>query len=321
MTLLWIPAFAGMVLLPIALAAQASDYSPLESKVVPIQVTPRVYYVQGQPGVASAANEGFNSNAGFVVTDEGVVVVDALGSPALGDALLKAIRTVTDEPLKRVILTHYHADHFYGLEPLKKAGADVWAHRAALDYLDNGEAERRLKQRAGELFPWVDEKMNLVRADRWLGEETHFTMGGVRFDVLHFGPAHSPEDVIVAVPQEGVIFGGDILVAGRIPFVGDADSRKWLERIERLLALDPKVIVTGHGQVSRDPRRDLALTRDYLVFLRQAMGKAVEDFVPFDEAYAKTDWGRFAKVPAFDAANRINAYGTYLLMERELLGK
>jgi len=143
----------------------------------------------------------------------------------------------------------------------------------------------------------------------------------VRFDVLHFGPAHSPEDVIVAVPQEGVIFGGDILVAGRIPFVGDADSRKWLERIERLLALDPKVIVTGHGQVSRDPRRDLALTRDYLVFLRQAMGKAVEDFVPFDEAYAKTDWGRFAKVPAFDAANRINAYGTYLLMERELLGK
>jgi glyoxylase-like metal-dependent hydrolase (beta-lactamase superfamily II) len=127
--------------------------------------------------------------------------------------------------------------------------------------------------------------------------------------------------VIVAVPQEGVIFGGDILVAGRIPFVGDADSRKWLERIERLLALDPKVIVTGHGQVSRDPKKDLALTRDYLVFLRQAMGKAVEDFVPFEEAYAKTDWGRFAKVPAFDAANRINAYGTYLLMERELLGK
>ena len=49
------------------------------------------------------------------------------------------------------------------------------------------------------------------------------------------------------------------------------------------------------------------------------MGKAVEDFVPFEEAYAKTDWSRFAKVPAFDAANRINAYGQYLVMERELL--
>jgi hypothetical protein len=80
-------------------------------------------------------------------------------------------------------------------------------------------------------------------------------------------------------------------------------------------------MVTGHGDVSRDPAKDLALTRDYLVFLRQAMGKAVEEFVPFEDAYAKTDWGRFAKLPAFEAANRINAYGTYLLMEKEMLNR
>ena len=78
-------------------------------------------------------------------------------------------------------------------------------------------------------------------------------------------------------------------------------------------------MVTGHGQVSRDPAKDLALTRDYLQYLRATMGKAAEDLTPFDEAYAATDWSRFAKLPAFDAANRINAYGTYLLMERELL--
>jgi len=79
--------------------------------------------------------------------------------------------------------------------------------------------------------------------------------------------------------------------------------------------------VPGHGAVSRDPRRDLTLTREYIAYLREAMGKAVEDFTPFDEAYAKTDWRRFEKVPAFDAANRINAYGQYLVMERELLQK
>jgi len=78
-------------------------------------------------------------------------------------------------------------------------------------------------------------------------------------------------------------------------------------------------MVTGHGAVSRDPQKDLALTRDYLMYVREVMGKAVEDLTPFEEAYAKTDWSRFAKVPAFDAANRINAYGTYLLMEREAL--
>ena len=285
----------------------------------PIKVTDRVYYVQGKPGIASAENEGFNSNAGFVVTDGGVVVVDALGTVALGEALLKAIRSVTPKPIRRVVVTHYHADHFYGLKALKDAGGEVWAHVSGREYIQGDEGRRRLEQRARDLFPWVDDKMALVGADRWLERDESFVLGGVRFEVVHMGPAHAPDDVIVVVPSEGVIFIGDILFAGRIPFVGEADSRKWLERIDQLLALDPRLMVTGHGAVSRDPQKDLALTRDYLKYLREAMGKAVEDLTPFEEAYARTDWSRFSKVPAFDAANRINAYGTYLLMEREAL--
>ena len=304
-----------------ALAAAAEDYPPIKAKVTAVRVTPRSYYVQGLPGIASAANEGYNSNAGFVVTDEGVVVIDVLGTPALGAALLAEIRRITDKPVKRVILTHYHADHFYGLKPFKDAGADVWAHRAALDYLDGGEAERRREQRAYDLFPWVDERTPLVRADRWLDADTSFTLGGIRFELSHFGPAHSPEDLVIVVPSEGVIFSGDILFTGRIPFVGEAVSKAWLERIGKLLTLGPKLMVTGHGEVSRDPAKDLSLTCDYLNFLRSEMGRAVEDFVPFEEAYKRTDWSGFAKVPAFEAANRINAYGTYLLMERESLKK
>lgn len=308
----WAPAF----LLPLALG-----FSAVATELQPIQVTPRVFYVQGKPGIASAENEGFNSNAGFVVTEEGVVVIDALGTVALGEALVGAIRKVTPQPIKRVIVTHYHADHFYGLEPLKKAGAGIWAHRAALQYLDSGEGARRLQQRARDLFPWVSDTMSLVRADRWLDAVERFEIGGVRFEVIPMGPAHSPEDLIVVIPGERVIFSGDILFAGRIPFVGEADSKQWLERIGTLLSLEPVLMVTGHGQVSRDPRRDLALTRDYLLYLRATMGKAVEDLTPFEEAYAKVDWSRFAKVPAFDVANRINAYGTYILMEREALSR
>jgi len=309
-----LPSGALVALLLIAIPAWALE-------VVPIKVTPRVYYVQGQAGLASSANEGFNSNAGFVVTDDGVVVVDALGTIPLGELLVKAIRKVTDKPIRRVIVTHYHADHFYGLEPLKKAGADVWAHVAGREYLTGGEGARRLEQRSRDLFPWVEPNMPLVGADRWLEKDEGFTQGGVRFELHHLGPAHSPEDLIVVLPGEGVIFSGDILFAGRIPFVGEADSKQWLERIDRLLAMKPLLMVTGHGPVSRDPVPDLALTREYLIYLRAVMGKAVEEFVPFEEVYAKTDWSRFAKVPAFDAANRINAYGTYLLMERELLRK
>ena len=298
----------------ISLAALA-----LASVVAATPVSPHAYVVQGGTGPANAANEGFNSNAGFVVTPQGVVVIDALGTPALGEALVAAIRKTTDQPIRRVILTHYHADHFYGLAPLKAAGAEIWAHRAALEYLESPEAMRRLEQRAQDLLPWVAPDMPLVRADRWLDGDERFTMGGIDFEVDYFGPAHSPEDLIVALPGEGVVFSGDIIFSGRIPYVAEADSKRWLARIDRLLAMKPRILVTGHGPPSRDAARDLQLTRDYLVFLREAMGRAVEDFVPFEEAYAKTDWSRFSSLPAFEAANRINAYGQYLVMEKELL--
>ena len=306
------------LMLAMLLAHAATPDIPV---LVPQKIAANVYMVQGNAGVASQENRGFNSNAGFVVTRAGVVVIDALGTPALGQALVNAIRKTTDKPIRRVIITHYHADHFYGLQALKAAGADVWAHVEAREYLEGGEGAARLAQRRQDLAPWVDEKTRLVPPDKWLTGNESFTLGETQFDIVHLGPAHSPEDVIVIAGDSGVVFTGDILFTGRIPFVGEADSKRWLETFGKLLQLKPKILVTGHGEPSRKPEVDLQLTRDYLTFLRAEMGRAVEDFVPFEEAYARTDWSRFSKLPAFEAGNRINAYGTYLLMEKESLAK
>ena len=313
------------LLVLLAVAIRPRVVTAEETAKVPVlianKVAPDVYLFQGKAGVASQENRGFNSNAGFVVTREGVVVVDALGTPQLGEAMVAAIRKITRKPIRKVIVTHYHADHFYGLQAFKKAGAEVWAHYAAREYLDGGEGISRLAQRRADLAPWVDDATQLVPADVWLEGDRSFTLGGTRFDIVHLGPAHSPEDVIIVVGKTGVVFTGDLLFTGRVPFVGDADSKRWLETFSRLLDLKPHILVTGHGAPSRKPSTDLSLTRNYLVYLRQTMGKAVEDFVPFDEAYARTDWSRFAQLPAFEAANRINAYGTYLQMEKESLAK
>ena len=93
-----------------------------------------VYYVIGLSGVPDAENEGHTSNAGFVVTDDGVVVFDALGTPALGYRLLQRIREVTEQPIAHIVVSHYHADHIYGLQAFKQHAGDppVWAQSLAL---------------------------------------------------------------------------------------------------------------------------------------------------------------------------------------------
>ena len=251
-----------------------------------------------------------------MVTGDGVVVVDALGSPALATELLAAIARITPQPVRQVVVTHFHADHIYGLQVFKAAGAVITAQRDGQVYLNSDAAALRLQASRVELAPWIDEHTRLVPADRWISQPTRFTLGGVDFELLPAGPAHTAEDLVVVLPQQRVLLAGDLVFRGRIPFVGLADSGRWIAALDRLINFDAQVIVPGHGPVSTSARADLQLTRDYLQHLRLTMGDAARNLDPFDEAYARADWSRFSHLPLFAAANRINAYNTYLLMEQ-----
>lgn len=304
----------------VASAAEPSASAPpavAARPVVPRQVSPSAWFVQGDTALGSPANRNFISNAGFVVTPAGVVVIDALGSPQLARDLLAQIARITPLPVTHVILTHYHADHIYGLQEFKARGAQVIAHRGGLEYLNSDTAAKRLQASRTDLAPWIDAQTHLVPADRWIDGPTELVVGGVRLEIRPVGPAHTHEDVAVWLPSEKVLFAGDIVFRGRVPYVGEADSRHWIAALDRLIALDPKVIVPGHGALSTQPREDLKLTRDYLAYLRETMGAAARDMEPFDDAYRRVDWSRFEHLPLFGAANRMNAYNTYLLMERQ----
>jgi glyoxylase-like metal-dependent hydrolase (beta-lactamase superfamily II) len=296
------------------LAAAAAAAQTIRPEAV--QVAPDSYIVQGLSAMGSGANRNFISNAGFVVTKDGVLVIDALGSPALARELLAEIRRITPAPVRYVVLTHYHADHIYGLQAFKDAGATVIAHQAGREYLNSDTAALRLQASREELAPAVDAQTRLVPADRWIDGRTTLQLGGLDFVLQPAGPAHTPEDLVVWVPQLKLLFAGDLVFRGRIPFVGQADSGRWITALDTLLAFDARVIVPGHGPASASARADLELTRDYLAYLRKTMGEAARNMDPFEEAYARTDWSRFDKLPLFNAANRINAYNTYLLMEQ-----
>ena len=304
-----------------ALAVQsiaAVRAQPAVGKTVePVKVSPSAWYVQGEPALGGPANRNFISNAGFVVTPAGVVVIDALGAPALARELMARIRGITDKPVTHVIVTHYHADHIYGLQEFKRTGARIIAHRKALEYLHSDIALSRLEASREQLAPLIDSNTRLVPADEWLDAAQELVVGGVRFALQPVGPAHTPEDMVVFLPAEKVLFAGDLVFRGRVPFVGQADSGQWIRSLDTLLAFDARVVVPGHGPLSNTAAVDMALTRDYLAYLRETMGRAARNLEPFDDAYAAADWSRFEQLPLFRAANRMNAYNTYLLMERE----
>jgi glyoxylase-like metal-dependent hydrolase (beta-lactamase superfamily II) len=284
------------------------------------QVSRHVYYVQGAAGVATD-NQGFISNAAVVVTGAGVVVFDALGTPALGRMLLEKIRAVTSEPIVSVIVSHYHADHIYGLQVFADLEAQILAPAGAADYLNAPEAEARLAERRTSLFPWVDEHTRLVWPDRYIRAPESFRLGDVEFVITTLGAAHSDGDLTLYVKPDRVLLSGDVIFEGRVPFVGDANTANWLAVLEQMASSQPAALIPGHGPLARDPLQAITGTRDYLAFLRAQMGHAVEDFTPFDEAYDAVDWSRFAHLPAFEEANRRNAYQVYLSLEAELLAR
>ena len=292
----------------------AEEYPPVSVEMKLEQISEHVYYVKGAAGIATD-NEGFISNAAVVVTEEGIVAIDALGSPSLAARFLELVREVSDQPIKKIIVTHYHADHIYGLQVFKALGAEIIAPSGYEEYYASSYAQERLEERRFSLSPWVNEKTQLISPDVVVSEDYDFTIGGVDLSVKLFGAAHSDGDLAVLIKNDGVLVSGDIIFEGRVPFTGGADTAHWLEVLQELNATELKGLIPGHGPAASDPQQAVAMTLNYLQFTRDQMAVAVEEMIPFAEAYDAVDWSAFSHLPAFEATHRRNAYGVYLSLE------
>lgn len=305
----------------VAAAAKSTFEKQFPPATVDMELKPvskHVYYVEGAAGTATE-NQGFISNAGVVVTGDGVVVFDALGTPALAELLIEKIQALTDQPIKKVVVSHYHADHIYGLQVFKRLGAEIIAPEGAQKYLDSTYAEERLDERRLSLDPWVNDDTHLVSADRYISKSESFRLGDVEFLISVLGGAHSDADLTLYVKSDRVLLSGDIIFEGRIAYIGDSDTKRWLETLEEMETAELVALIPGHGPAADEPNQALSATRRYLAFMREQMGAAVEQFMPFAQAYEAVDWSEWQDMPAFEAANRRNAYAVYLSMEQEML--
>ena len=118
------------------------------------------------------------------------------------------------------------------------------------------------------------------------------------------------------IEPDNVLFSGDLIFEGRIPFVGQANIINWLKALDNMRNVNVAAILPGHGPLAKDPNALLNLTYGYLSLLKNSMQAAAKNWTPFAEAYSKVDWTNYKDLPAFDAANRRNAYNVFLFMEQ-----
>jgi glyoxylase-like metal-dependent hydrolase (beta-lactamase superfamily II) len=227
------------------------------------EVGPGVFAAVGVPG------SGAGSNAGFIVGDDGVAVVDTFQSSAAAEQLLAAIRERTKLPIRFVVDTHYHLDHVAGNGVFRDAGAAIVAQRNVRAW----ERTENLKWWAPNVPPdkraWVESFVlpNLVYDD---GIDLYLGTRRLEVRVL---PGHTGSDSIVFVPDADVVFTGDLFWKATLPNTTDADTAAWIATDERLTAEHPTAtFVPGHGEVGK--AADVAAFRGYLEALRGAVATA-----------------------------------------------
>jgi glyoxylase-like metal-dependent hydrolase (beta-lactamase superfamily II) len=198
-------------------------------------------------GAYAFTTEG-DPNSGVIVGDDAVMVVDARATPVLAAELVAAIRTVTDKPIRWIVLTHYHAVRVLGASGY---GADhVIASEGTHELIEErGEADWKSEvQRFPRLFQAAETVPGLTRPTIVFDRSLTLFLGGTEVRIEHLGRGHTKGDTVVWLPKEKVLFSGDLVEYGATPYAGDAYFRDWPTTLERVRALGAEKLVPGRGE-------------------------------------------------------------------------
>ena len=212
------------------------------------------------------------SDAGFVIGDKGVLVVDTFTTPEAARALLEEIKKVTPQPVRFVVNTHYHLDHTGGNAVFAEAGATIIAHQNLRGWVRT----ENLKFFGADPKPEQRARVEaLVPPDETYDQAMDVYLGSRRVH-LRYLPGHTGGDTVVFVPDANVVFGGDLVWQKHLPNLIDATTSAWIETLDRMLAAHPNAtFVPGHGDVATPS--DVKDFRNYLSTLRADIEKAKQE--------------------------------------------
>jgi glyoxylase-like metal-dependent hydrolase (beta-lactamase superfamily II) len=235
----------------------------------------RMKIVKIRPNVFACLMANETANAGFVITEWGVVVIDTLNSPAQGRRLATEIKSRTQRPIRFVVNTHHHYDHVFGNQAFN---APVVANCALAELLAQS-ATRDLSPIA------IAARVSAHPEDRWLADELELVYPHIVFErrlvfdlppvrtVLHHLGGHTPDSTIADLPDEQVLFAGDLIFEGRVPFLRQAHIGTTIDALRQLEQLGVRTIVPGHGALC--DMTYVTRLRTYLEDLRDRVGKMI----------------------------------------------
>lgn len=308
-------ALIAMLLFLPAMAAHAFELTPQ-------RVTEHVYAIIGPTGPRTHENFGLNDNLGFIVTPDGVVVIDSGPAAQAGPIIERAVRQVTDRPVRWVINTGSQDHRWLGNGHFAAHGAEIIAlartARTQREYAD---------QELNALKPVLKERLDGTHPEftgRSLpGNAATLNLGGKVLELHWFGDAHFPGDAVVWLPDEKVLFSGDLIYVDRILGVMPSSRAvSWRKAFHAAMdTLRPKIIVPGHGSVcdAAQAERD---TGDYLDWLVTNVQAAVERWDGLEATVERLGGDRrWAYLQHFDPLHRANVNRTYVQIENGEFGE
>lgn len=281
----------------------------------PVEFIPGIWSAIGATAPPTYENAGHNNNLSFIVTGEGVVVINGGASYGLAKALHDEIKAITDQSVTHVFNENGQGHAMLGNSYWVEQGVPVIAHEDALHEIERYggsslEAARRVtKERA--------EGTEVVMPTETFADDYLLEMGAYRIEARHLGPAHSPGDIVIWLPEQSLVISGDMAFHERmLPIFPETITRDWLDTWDaEFEALNATYVIPGHGHpTNMDQVR--RYTKGYLEYLRARIAEHLDAGGDLADAYY-VDQSPYAHLDTFEELATKNAGRVYEQMEWE----
>lgn len=302
----------------IALIALTTTASATEFRLEPDTIGNGIHALIGPTTDRTYENHGLNANFGVIDTPEGTILIDS-GASALGAGLLASqAEALTGKPVRWVINTGAQDHRWLGNAHFIALGAEVIAHARSIATQDT-EAHAQLERLRPILLERLDGTEPAHAGHILKGANNELTLGGRKLAVKYLDDAHFPGDVVVWLPEDGVLFAGDHIYTDRLLSIRRfSNASSWLSAFEQIEAMAPIIIVPGHGRTT-DLAGARAATGDYLAFIVEGVSRLADEMAGVEAALETLgDAPAFSHLDNFEALHRQNITQAYLRAESDL---